>query len=121
MMYRYLQALLGRAALNPLIPQLVLILGVASAHVQDLSLGLVEPREVHAGSLLELLQVPPDGILSFWHVDRTTQLGVICKLAEDALDLAVYVIDENIKTAPVPIRIPEGHHLSPFSIWTSSC
>ena len=49
------------------------------------------------GLLCELVQVPLDGILSLRHVDRTTQLGVICKLAEGALNPAIYVIDEDIK------------------------
>jgi len=40
----------------------VLIAGVASAHMQDLALGLVEPHEVHMGPLLELVHVLLDGI-----------------------------------------------------------
>ncbi|KAK4806889.1 hypothetical protein QYF61_012610 [Mycteria americana] len=86
-----------KAALNPFIPQSVLILGIASTQVQDLALGLVEPHEVHMGPLLGLVQVPLDGIPSLRRVNRTTQLGVICKFAEGALDPAVYVIDEDIK------------------------
>jgi len=39
------------------------------------------------GPLLQLVQVPLDGISSFRHVNCTTQLGVVCKHAEDALDL----------------------------------
>ena len=62
--------------------------GVAPTHVQELALGLVEPHEVHTGPLLKLVQVPLDGILSLRHVDHTTQLSVICKLAGGALDLA---------------------------------
>jgi len=85
--HQYVQDLLGRAALNPLIPQPVLIAGVALTQMQDLALGLVELREVHTGPFLELVQVPLDGILSFWCVNCTTQLDVICKLAEGALDL----------------------------------
>jgi len=61
--HRYPQVLLHRTALKPFIPQPVLILGVARTHVQDLALGLVEPREFHTGPLLELVQVPLDGIL----------------------------------------------------------
>ncbi|KAK4807441.1 hypothetical protein QYF61_001992 [Mycteria americana] len=49
------------------------------------------------GPLLQLVQVPLDGILSLRHVNHTTQLGIICKLAEDALDPTVYVVDEDIK------------------------
>jgi len=95
--HQYPQVLLGRAALNPFIPQPVFVLGIVLTHVQDLALGLVEPHEVHTGPLLELVQVPLDGIPSFWCVSCTIQLGVICKLAEGALDLAVCVIDENVK------------------------
>ncbi|KAK4815543.1 hypothetical protein QYF61_003235 [Mycteria americana] len=95
--HQYPQVLLCRAALNPFIPQPVLILGVAPTQVQDLALGLVEPPEVHMDPLLELVQVPLDGIPSLRSVNHTTHLGVICKLAKDALDPTVYVIDEDIK------------------------
>jgi len=37
----------------------------------------------------ELVHVPLDGIPSLRRVNCTTQLGVVGKLAEDALDLAV--------------------------------
>ncbi|KAK4824741.1 hypothetical protein QYF61_018213 [Mycteria americana] len=81
--HQYPQVLFHRATLNHIIPQ------------PDPALGPVEPHEVHAGPLLQLVQVPLDDILSFWRVNYTIQLGVICKLAEGALDLAVNVIDEN--------------------------
>ena len=48
------------------------------------------------GPLLKLIQVLLDGIPSLQHMNRTTQLGVVCKLAEGALDPTVYV-DEDIK------------------------
>ncbi|KAK4815224.1 hypothetical protein QYF61_022871 [Mycteria americana] len=83
------QVLLHRAALNPFIPQPVLIPGVAPTQVQDLTLGLVEPHEVHVGPLLELVQVPLGAIASLRRVNRTTQLGVVCKLAEGARDRAM--------------------------------
>ena len=51
-----------------------------------LALGLVEPHEVHMGPFLDLVQVPLNGIPSLRCVNRTTQLGVICKFAEGALD-----------------------------------
>ncbi|KAK4830062.1 hypothetical protein QYF61_008400 [Mycteria americana] len=95
--HQYPQVLLLRAALNPLITQPVLRLGVALTHVQDLALGLVDPHEVHMGPLLQLVQVPLDGIPSLRHANCATQLGVICKLAEGALDATVHVIGEDIK------------------------
>ncbi|KAK4825874.1 hypothetical protein QYF61_003148 [Mycteria americana] len=94
---QYHQGIFHRAAVNPFIPQPVLILGVASIQVQDLALGLDEPHEFHMGPLLELVQFPLDGIPSLRHVNRTTQLGVICKLAEGALNPTVYVIDKDIE------------------------
>ncbi|KAK4825368.1 hypothetical protein QYF61_027121 [Mycteria americana] len=94
---QYSQVLLCRATFNPFIFQSVLILGVALTHVQDLALGLVEPHKVHMGPLLQLVQVSLDGISSLRCVNCTTQLGVICKLAEGALNPTVYVIDEAIK------------------------
>ena len=56
--HQYTRVLLGRAALNPLIPQPVLMAGVAPDHVQDLVFGLVEPHEVRIGPLPKLVQVP---------------------------------------------------------------
>ncbi|KAK4828713.1 hypothetical protein QYF61_000551 [Mycteria americana] len=63
-----------RAALNSLIPQPVLIPEVALTQVQHPALGLVVPHEVHMGPLLELVQVPLNGIPSLRHVNHTTQL-----------------------------------------------
>ena len=48
------------------------------------------------GPLLECVQVPLDGIPFLRCVSCTTRLRVTCKLAEGALDFAVYVIDEDI-------------------------
>ena len=95
--HQYPQVLLVRVALHPFIPQPVLISGVALTQMQDLALDLVERPEVHPGPPFQLVQVPLDDVLSFWHVSCTTHLGVICKLAEGALDLAVWVTEENIK------------------------
>ncbi|KAK4831893.1 LOW QUALITY PROTEIN: hypothetical protein QYF61_020040 [Mycteria americana] len=93
--HQYPQVHFRRAALDHIIPQPVLKLRIAPT--QDPALVLVETHEVHTGPLLQLVQVPLDGILSFWCVNCTTQLGVIYKLAEGSLGLSVNVIDENIE------------------------
>ncbi|KAK4825592.1 hypothetical protein QYF61_000681 [Mycteria americana] len=116
---QYPQVLLHRAALNPFIPQPVFVLGIAPTHVQDFALGLVEPREVHMGPLLELVPVLLDGIPSLRHVNRTTQLGVVCRLAEGAFDPTMSLM--KILNRLVPVQTPEGHHLSLISIRTLSC
>ncbi|KAK4831203.1 hypothetical protein QYF61_016040 [Mycteria americana] len=115
------QVLLGRAALNPIIPQPVLILGVALTQVQDPALGLVEHHEVHMGPLLQLVQVPLDGIPSLRRVNHTTQLGVACKLAEGALDPTVCVIDEDIKQYWSQYGPLRDTTCPMISIWTLSC
>ncbi|KAJ7411995.1 hypothetical protein WISP_99901 [Willisornis vidua] len=71
--------------------------GVALIKVLDLALGLVELYEVSKGPLLKLIQVPLNAILSFKWVNSTTQPGVVCKLADNALDPCVYVTDKEIK------------------------
>ena len=51
--HEYSQVFFGRAAFNCFIPQFALVMGIASTHMQDLSLGSVEPHEVDLGSLLK--------------------------------------------------------------------
>ena len=51
-----------RASLNPFSTiQSLFVLGIALTHVQDLSLGLVEPHEVCKGPPLKPVEVPLDG------------------------------------------------------------
>ena len=49
------------------------------------------------GSLLQPVQVPLDGFSSLQCIDCTAQLGVVCKLAESALDASVCVTDEDVE------------------------
>ncbi|PKU43223.1 hypothetical protein llap_6461 [Limosa lapponica baueri] len=95
--YRYSQILLLRAALNVFIPQPVLIPGLSLTQVQDPPLCLIDLHKVHMGPLLKSVQVPLDGIPSLRHVNCTTQLGVVCKLAEGAPSPTVDVTDEDTK------------------------
>lgn len=60
--------------------------------MQELALGLAELHDVHMDPLLKLSQVLLDTILSFRRVNRTTQLDVICKLAEGVLGLTMSLI-----------------------------
>jgi len=55
----------------------VLIAGVDMTQVQDLTLGFVEPHDVHLSLLLTSAYVSLDGIPSLRCVNHTTQLGVI--------------------------------------------
>ena len=49
------------------------------------------------GSVVKPVQVPLDGILSFCCINCTTQLGVVCKLAEGELNPTVYVTDKDVE------------------------
>ncbi|KAK4826593.1 hypothetical protein QYF61_010355 [Mycteria americana] len=92
-----LQVLPCRAALNPFMPQPILILGIAPTQAQDLGLGLVELHEVYKAPLLQPVKVPLDGIPSLKCINFTTQLGVISKLADGALNATVSVINKIIE------------------------
>jgi len=52
---------------------------------------------VHTGPPLKPLQVALDGIPSLQHIDRTTHLGVMGKLAECALNPTVRVAVKDVK------------------------
>jgi len=91
------QVFLNRAALNPFIPQPVSVLGIASTLVQNLHLTLLNFMRFAQAHLSSLVKVPLDGILSLQHIDHTTHLGVIVKLAEGAPNPTVHVTNEDAK------------------------
>jgi len=74
---------LHRAAVHEFFSQSVHISGIVFFQKQHLAFRLAESHSVHVGPLPKLVQVSLDGIPSFC----TAQLGVICKLAEGALNL----------------------------------
>jgi len=49
------------------------------------------------GPILQPVQVPLDGFLSSYCINCTAQLGVICKLAQGALDAIIYVTEEDFE------------------------
>ncbi|KAK4832092.1 hypothetical protein QYF61_020707 [Mycteria americana] len=87
------QVLLLRAALNPFSAQPLFVLGIVLTHVQDLALGLVKVHEVPTGPPLKPVRVPLDGTPSLQRVP--TQLGLISKPAEGALNPTVHVANED--------------------------
>ena len=108
------QVLPLRAALSPFSTQPVFVFGIAPTHVQDLALSLVELHEVLVDPPLKPVKVPLDGIPSLHRVNCTTQLGVIGKLAEDALHANVHLTN-HVKQCQFqyrPLR-NAAHHWSP--------
>ncbi|KAK4822811.1 hypothetical protein QYF61_020094 [Mycteria americana] len=91
------QVLLCQAACQPLFPKPVALHGVVVAQVQDLALGLVKPYTIDLGPSIQPVQVPLQSLPTLQQINTPTQLGVICKLAESALDPFIQIIDKDIK------------------------
>ncbi|KAK4814757.1 hypothetical protein QYF61_026734 [Mycteria americana] len=91
------QVLLCQAAFQPLFPKPVALHGVAVAQVQDFALGLVKPHTIDLGPSIQPVQVPLQSLPPLQQINTPTQLGVVCKLTEGALDPFVQIIDKDIK------------------------
>ncbi|KAK4828214.1 hypothetical protein QYF61_024648 [Mycteria americana] len=91
------QVLLCLAAFQPLFPKPGALHGVAVAQVQDLALGLVKPHTIDLGPWIQPVQIPLQSLPPLKQINTPTQLGVICKLAETALDPFVQIIDKDVK------------------------
>ncbi|KAK4810165.1 LOW QUALITY PROTEIN: hypothetical protein QYF61_010477, partial [Mycteria americana] len=89
------QVLLCWAAFQPLFPKPVALHGVAVAQVQDLALSLVESHTIGPSPSIQPVQVPL--LRPLKQINTPTQLGVICKLTEGALNPFVQIIDKDIK------------------------
>ncbi|KAK4813638.1 hypothetical protein QYF61_014398 [Mycteria americana] len=91
------QVLLCLAAFQPLFPKPVALHGVAVAQVQDPALGLVEPHTIGPSPSIQPVQIPLQSLPTLKQINTPTQLGVICKLTEGALDPLVQIIDKDVK------------------------
>ncbi|KAK4833014.1 hypothetical protein QYF61_027116 [Mycteria americana] len=85
------------AAFQPLFPKPVALHGVAVAQVQDLALGLVKPHTIHPSPSIQPVQVPLQSLPTLQQINTPTQLGVVCKLTESALDPFIQIIDKDVK------------------------
>ncbi|KAK4831982.1 hypothetical protein QYF61_020365 [Mycteria americana] len=119
------QVLFHQAAFQPLFPKPAALHGVAVAQVQDLALGLVKRDTVDLGPSIQPVQVPLQSLPTLQQINTPAQLGVVCKLAEGALDPFVQITDKDIKQNwpqhialgnPACDRLPTGvdsiHHHS---------
>ncbi|KAK4806220.1 hypothetical protein QYF61_001143 [Mycteria americana] len=91
------QVLLCQAAFQPLFPKPVALHGVAVAQVQDLALGLVKPHTIDLSPSIQPVQVLLQSLPTLQQINTPTQLGVICKLTEGALDPLIQIIDKDVK------------------------
>ncbi|KAK4822230.1 LOW QUALITY PROTEIN: hypothetical protein QYF61_011871 [Mycteria americana] len=91
------QVLFCQAAFQPLFPKPVALHGVAVAQVQDLALSLVKPHTIDLGPSIQPVQVPLQSLPTLKQINTPTQLGVVCKLTEGALDPLIQIIDKDVK------------------------
>ncbi|KAK4831064.1 hypothetical protein QYF61_015121 [Mycteria americana] len=94
---QHAQVLFCLAAFQPLLPKPVALRGVAVTQLQNPSLGLVKPHTIDLGPSIQPVQVPLQSLPPLQQINTPAQLGVICKLAEGALDPFIQVIDKDIK------------------------
>ena len=67
------------------------------AKVQDPAFGLVEPHPIGFSPAIQPIQIPPLGLATLRQINTSSQLGVICKLSEGALNALIQVINKDIK------------------------
>lgn len=91
--HQYLQVLVWKTVLNQLIIQSELTMVIALTYVEDLALGLAELHDVHMQPILKTFNAIP----SVLHINCTTQLSAIYKLAESVFNPIIYVKDKDIK------------------------
>ncbi|KAK4825177.1 hypothetical protein QYF61_024657 [Mycteria americana] len=94
---QYPQVLFHRAAFQPLFPKPVALHGVVVTQVEDPALGLVEPHTIGPSPRIQPVQIPLQSLPPLKQINTPTQLGVIRKLTEGALDPLVQIIDKDIK------------------------
>ncbi|KAK4817921.1 hypothetical protein QYF61_002762 [Mycteria americana] len=87
------QVLFRQAAFQPLFPKPVALHGGVVAQVQDPTLGRVKPQTIDLGPSIQPVQSLP----TLKQINTPTQLGVICKLTEGALDPLIHITGKDIK------------------------
>ncbi|KAJ7395171.1 integral membrane protein dgcr2 idd [Pitangus sulphuratus] len=84
-------------AFKTLFPQPVSLNGVVVTQEWDLAVHLVEPHVVSLIPSIQPVQIPLQSLPTLQQINCPNQLGVICKLTEDALNPFVQIIDKDIK------------------------
>jgi len=82
---------------QPLCSKLVVLPGVVVAKVQDPAFDFVEPHPIGFSSAIQPVQIPLQGLTTLRQINTSSQLGVICKLGEGALNALIQVINKDIE------------------------
>lgn len=109
-------SILFRIALNLYAPQSVFVFRIGLIQVQDLALGFIDFHKSLLGLCLQPVQSPQDGIPSLQHVDFTSQLVVVCRLTEGALNPLPTLLTKMLSSAG-----PKNSHHNNVIILGSVC
>ena len=85
--HQYPQVLLHRVTLSPAISPSVFVFGIAPTKMQELALGLSPP--------FKPVKISLDGIPYLQYVDLTTQLGIVSKSENGALNPTICVTNNS--------------------------
>jgi len=85
------------AAFQPLLLKPVVLHGVSVTEVQHPALGLVESCTIDLGPLIQPVRISLQSLPTLKQIDTSTQLVVICKLTEGALNPLIQIIDKDGK------------------------
>ncbi|KAK4831485.1 hypothetical protein QYF61_017986 [Mycteria americana] len=122
---QHAQILFHQAAFQPLFPKPAALHGVAVTQVHDPALGLVKPHTIGLGPSIQPVQVPLQSLPTLQQINTPTQLGVVCKRTEGALD-PLLLNRTGSNTEPWGTPLVTGHQLdlAPFTTtlwaWPSS-
>ena len=94
---QYIQVHFLYTVFQPLCPKPVALPGVVVAKEQDPAFGLVEPHPIGFSPAIQPFQIPLSGLATLRQINASSQLGVICKLTEGALNALIQVINKDIE------------------------
>ncbi|GAB0207835.1 adenomatous polyposis coli protein-like [Grus japonensis] len=86
-----------RAALQPLLSQSILVSGTTLSQVKNLVFVSVKIYATDDCPMLQSIQIPLQGLLSLERVNSTSQFGIISKLANDAFNSCIQIIDKYVE------------------------
>ncbi|KAF4794145.1 hypothetical protein TURU_104861 [Turdus rufiventris] len=104
---RYSQVPFCLGTVQPHHPQPVILQGVIVAKMQDLALGVIKPHPTGLCPSIQLVQVSLQSPPTFQQIDSCSQISVICKFTNEALNSLIHVINKNIEQDRLPDRLTD--------------
>ena len=94
---QFLQIFSLHVSCQPLCPKCVVMDGVVLTKVKDLAFCLAEVHTIGLSPAIQPVQIPLQGLPTPRQMDTFSQLDVICKLTEGALNALIQIINKDIE------------------------